>query len=93
MVSFFIERGWHVDGIDNNMRARFFGPAGDTRWNQTRLEKEYAAFTHHELDIRDREGVHDLIKQLKRRRLSMPRPGRLTIARPTFPLTTSRRTR
>ena len=29
--------GWQVHGVDNNQRAIFFGPAGDTRWNQTRL--------------------------------------------------------
>lgn len=65
VVSFFIDRGWRVDGIDNNMRAQFFGPAGDTRWNQARLEKAFTAFTHHELDIRDRGRVHDLIRQLQ----------------------------
>jgi CDP-paratose 2-epimerase len=25
------ELGWHVHGVDNNMRADFSGPAGDTR--------------------------------------------------------------
>ena len=30
----FHEQGWAVHGIDNNQRAVFFGPAGDTRWNQ-----------------------------------------------------------
>ena len=30
--------GWHVHGVDNNQRAAFFGPGGDTRWNQQRLE-------------------------------------------------------
>ena len=31
---FFAARGWRVHGVDNNQRAVFFGPAGDTRWNQ-----------------------------------------------------------
>ena len=43
-----------VHGVDNNQRAVFFGPQGDTRWNQQRLERELPAFVHHELDIRDR---------------------------------------
>src|SRR4051812_23790486 len=30
--------GWFVHGADNNGRALFFGPQGDTRWNQRRLE-------------------------------------------------------
>ena len=29
--------GWRVHGVDNNQRAAFFGPTGDTRWNQERL--------------------------------------------------------
>jgi CDP-paratose 2-epimerase len=28
------ELGYAVHGIDNNQRAVFFGPQGDTRWNQ-----------------------------------------------------------
>jgi CDP-paratose 2-epimerase len=43
--------------MDNNMRADFFGPQGDTRWNQRRLMAAHPSFRHHELDIRDREAV------------------------------------
>lgn len=46
--------GWEVHGVDNNMRADFFGPEGDTRWNQKRLLETHKHFVHHELDIRDR---------------------------------------
>jgi CDP-paratose 2-epimerase len=46
-----------VVGVDNNMRADFFGPQGDTRWNQHRLAEKYPRFSHVELDIRDRAGV------------------------------------
>ena len=34
VVSFFANDEWEVSGIDNDMRADFFGPQGDTRWNQ-----------------------------------------------------------
>lgn len=34
----------------------FFGPQGDTRWNQQRLQQGLEGFVHHELDIRDRAG-------------------------------------
>jgi CDP-paratose 2-epimerase len=30
--------GFKVTGVDNNMRADFFGPKGDTTWNRQRLE-------------------------------------------------------
>jgi CDP-paratose 2-epimerase len=65
VVSFFSDLGWYVHGVDNNMRAQFFGAAGDTRWNQFRLTKEYPNFTHHELDVRDRMRVEELIKKLR----------------------------
>jgi CDP-paratose 2-epimerase len=59
------EGGYRIHGIDNNQRAIFFGPQGDTRWNQKRLEREVAQFEHHELDIRDRAGVLALVKEVK----------------------------
>ncbi len=36
-VYFARELGYTVHGVDNNQRAVFFGPQGDTRWNQQRL--------------------------------------------------------
>lgn len=59
------ELGCEVHGLDNNQRAVFFGPQGDTRWNQQRLARELPAFHHHELDIRDRAGVLALVKQIR----------------------------
>ncbi len=58
------ELGYTIHGVDNNQRAVFFGPQGDTRWNQHRLTRELPGFVHHELDIRDRAGVLALLKQL-----------------------------
>ena len=58
----FAERGWQVHGVDNNQRAVFFGPQGDTRWNQKRLQEQLGErFQHAELDIRDRPGVQALL--------------------------------
>jgi CDP-paratose 2-epimerase len=61
----FAQQGWEIHGVDNNQRAVFFGPSGDTRWNQGRLSKEILHFVHHELDIRDREAVINLIATIK----------------------------
>jgi CDP-paratose 2-epimerase len=47
------------------MRASFFGPSGDTRWNRQRLQHEHSSFTHHELDIRNRAGMDGLMKSLR----------------------------
>ena len=64
-VHFAQELGWQIHGVDNNQRAVFFGPQGDTRWNQQRLQQSLPGFIHHELDIRDRAGVLDLIKEIR----------------------------
>lgn len=65
MCTWFAQKGWEIHGIDNNQRAVFFGAGGDTRWNQQRLQQSLPAFIHHELDIRNREGVAALFKQVK----------------------------
>ncbi len=65
VVSHFDALGWEVHGIDNNMRADFFGPEGDTRWNQRRLQATCRRFRHHELDIRDRRGVLECVAELR----------------------------
>lgn len=65
VVSHFALAGWRVYGVDNNQRADFFGPQGDTRWNQKRLVETFPVFTHIELDIRDRVGVLKLVADLK----------------------------
>jgi CDP-paratose 2-epimerase len=63
VATFFHNLGFIVHGVDNNQRAAFFGPQGDTRWRQKRLIKTLANFHHHEIDIRDRPGIFDLIKK------------------------------
>lgn len=54
--------GDEVIGIDNDMRATFFGPSGSTRWNQSRLEAETNNFRTVSIDIRDREPILDLFQ-------------------------------
>lgn len=65
VVDYFCRTGWEVHGLDNNMRADFFGPEGDTRWNQARLMSLYPLFKHHELDIRNRPEIAKLIEEVR----------------------------
>ncbi len=65
VCTFFHRQGFEVHGVDNNQRAVFFGPQGDTRWNQSRLTENLENFIHHEVDIRDREGILALVKNVK----------------------------
>ncbi|MGH3104934.1 MAG: NAD-dependent epimerase/dehydratase family protein [Gaiellaceae bacterium] len=62
-VTFLDARGWRVHGVDNNLRRDFFGEHGDTTWNLERLRRETRRFVHHDLDIRDREGVARLVAE------------------------------
>ena len=65
VVDYFCKKGVKVFGIDNNMRADFFGPGGDTRWSQKRNVEKFSNFEHIEADIRNRERVADIIKEIK----------------------------
>jgi CDP-paratose 2-epimerase len=62
---YFHSHGFEIHGIDNNQRAVFFGPAGDTRWNQQRLTEAIPGFQHHEADIRDRQLMIDLVARVR----------------------------
>ena len=59
----FSAQGWVVHGVDNNMRADFFGPDGDTSWNLARLRAEVPGYVHHALDIRDRKAMQELLRE------------------------------
>ena len=65
VAAFFHDRGLLIHGADNNQREVFFGPSGNTRWNQQRLVRDLPRFTHHEVDIRDRAGVEKLVASIK----------------------------
>jgi CDP-paratose 2-epimerase len=62
-VEYFDGQGHTIFGVDNNMRREFFGVAGDTTWNLERLRGVTRHFTHHALDIRDREAVFTLFRE------------------------------
>jgi CDP-paratose 2-epimerase len=64
-VTFFDRLGFSVVGVDNNMRADFFGTKGDTNWNRERLESACRHFSHRTIDIRDREAVDSLLRSAK----------------------------
>lgn len=62
-VKFFAKKGFEVHGIDNNMRAYFFGKDGDITWNKKLLLKTYKNYTHHQIDIRNEKKIEDLFKK------------------------------
>ena len=65
VVKFFCEKGFNVIGIDNNMREVFFGIQGSTKVNLKRLENKFSSFKSHNIDIRNRKLIDELIKEKK----------------------------
>jgi CDP-paratose 2-epimerase len=53
----FVAQGYDVIGIDNDMRAEFFGPDASTRPTSEALERSLPGFRTLDLDIRDEDGV------------------------------------
>jgi CDP-paratose 2-epimerase len=62
-VAHFVEEGFDVVGIENDMRAEFFGPTASTRDVTERLLRSYPEFHSLELDVRDAEGVERLFER------------------------------
>ena len=56
-VRHFVEAGFDVIGIENDMRGEFFGPEASTRAVSERLRRTYPEFRSLDLDVRDAEGV------------------------------------
>ena len=56
-VKYLVEAGWDVIGLENDMRARFFGPEASTAAVTASLEADYPEFASMEVDIRDTDGV------------------------------------
>ena len=61
-VRFFANKGLDVIGIDNDMRADFFGSEASTDWNRQLLEKEIPNYRHINLDIRDETQMQNLFR-------------------------------
>ena len=61
----FAQLEFSITGIDSNHRSIFFGPEGDTSWVLRQLQSEIPSYRHAAIDIRDREAVLALMKNLK----------------------------
>ncbi len=59
----FHAEGLAIIGIDNDMRARFFGPEASTASTRKRLEEVLNNYTHAAIDIRDTDAVEKLFER------------------------------
>jgi CDP-paratose 2-epimerase len=71
VVTWFSQYDWEIVGVDNNMRADFFGPKGDTTWNTNRMEREIPSYRCVNLDIRDRSS-HSLLHREQEQQVMTP---------------------
>ena len=62
-VEHFIAEGFDVVGIENDMRARFFGPEASTSHVTERLVGDHPEFRHENADIRDRDAVDRIFRE------------------------------
>ena len=62
-AKFFHAQGFNVVGIDNNMRAYFFGAESSTQWNTDQLMASLPRFRHATVDIRDTVAIDALFQE------------------------------
>ena len=56
-------KGFEIVGIDNDMRAKFFGDEASTRWAAVRLSEELEQYQHRNVDIRDADAVEAIYRE------------------------------
>ena len=93
-VRYFIEAGYDVIGLDNDMRAQFFGPTASTRRMTDSLVDTYPEFHPLDLDIRSADEIDAVVARhaAELSLLSIPRrshrtTGQRRIRRPISPST------
>ncbi len=62
-VRFFADKGMDVVGIDNDMRAYFFGASASTNWSREQLQADLPAYHHESIDIRDIEALRTVFRR------------------------------
>lgn len=64
-VNFFCKNDFEVVGIDNNLRAYFFGEEGSTKGSVEKNVQTYKNYKHYSCDIRDAQILEDIFKKHK----------------------------
>ncbi|KKQ82686.1 MAG: NAD-dependent epimerase/dehydratase, partial [Candidatus Woesebacteria bacterium GW2011_GWA1_38_8] len=64
-VHFFCQKDFQVYGVDNNMRAYFFGDEASTDANVKKIKGIYKNYHHIHADVRDQVALDDIFKNNK----------------------------
>lgn len=62
-VRFFADKGLDVIGIDNDMRAYFFGAEASTEWSRNQLLSQVKNYRHENADIRDADAIDQIFRE------------------------------
>lgn len=65
ICQYFYRHGFRIAGLDNNQRASFFGPEGDTSWVLRLLQESVDGYTHFKIDIGNRPAILSLVEELR----------------------------
>lgn len=60
---FFQKKGYRIVGIDNDMRAYFFGDAASTDASRVSLQEKLENYIHYAVDIRNYEGLEEIFSK------------------------------
>jgi CDP-paratose 2-epimerase len=60
---FFSERGYKIIGIDNDMRAYFFGESSSTKDSLESLKSKINDYEHYNIDIRDYQKLNEVFSK------------------------------
>jgi len=64
-AAYFCEQGFDVVGIENDLRASFFGEEASTAWQTRRLRAAYDTFHSVNLDIRNAEALDRVFRRAR----------------------------
>lgn len=61
---FFAKQGYFIVGVDNDMRAYYFGKDASTSWNNDKLKEELGAnYVHYTADVRHHDKIEEIVKK------------------------------
>ena len=63
---YFLNKGIKVIGIDNDLRAYFFGKTGSNKWKEKKL-KENKLYSHFNIDIRNKYKILNIFKKYSKK--------------------------
>ena len=63
---YFLNRGKKIIGIDNNLRAYFFGKVGSNKWKERKLNQN-KLYKHFNIDIRNKTKIFELFKKYSKK--------------------------